>query len=83
MRGAYRRVPPQRGLVGEGSAAGVAHEGLLAGVDAVVPLQRVQLRELLPALVAAVGPLACRHRGSAVKATMPARHERCSLGNGT
>lgn len=55
--GLYRGVPAQRGFVGEGPAAGVAHEGLLAGVDAVVPLQRVQLRELLPTLVTAVRPL--------------------------
>lgn len=47
----------QRGFVREGSAAGVAHEGLLARVDAVVPLQSVQLRELLPTLVTAVRPL--------------------------
>lgn len=55
----YRGVPPERGLVGEGPATGVAHEGLLPGVNAVVPLQRVQLRELLPTLVTAVGPLPC------------------------
>lgn len=50
-------MPAQGGFVGEGAAAGVAHEGFLARVDAVVPLQRVQLRELLPTLVTAVRPL--------------------------
>lgn len=61
----YRCVPPERGLVREGSPARVAHEGLLPGVYAVVPLQGIELGELLPALVTAVGPLAWKRSTAA------------------
>lgn len=63
--GPYRCVPSEGGLVREGSPARVAHEGLLPGVYAVVPLQRVELGELLPALVTAVGPLAWKRSTAA------------------
>lgn len=54
---AHRGVSPEGGLVGERPPARVAHEGLLPRVDPVVALQRVELCELLAALVAAVGTL--------------------------
>lgn len=63
--GPYRRVPPEGGLVREGSPACVAHERLLPGVYAVVPLQRIELGELLPTLVTAVGPLAWKQSTAA------------------
>lgn len=56
----HHGVPAQRGPVGEGAAAQAAHVGLLPRVDALVPLQRVELRELLVAVFAAVGTVACR-----------------------
>lgn len=52
-------MSPEGGLVGERPPARVAHEGLLPRVDPVVALQRVELCELLAALVAAVGTLPC------------------------
>lgn len=55
MTGSYRSVPSEGGLVGESSPTGVAHERLLPGVYSMVPLQRVQLRELLTTLVTAIG----------------------------
>lgn len=55
MTGPYRSVPSEGGFVSERPPAGVAHEGLLAGVYSMVPLQGIQLRELLTALVTAVG----------------------------
>lgn len=54
-------MPPQGGFVSEGPSAGIAHEGLLPSVYAMVPLQRIQLRELLPTLVTAIGPLTWKH----------------------
>lgn len=54
-----RGVPPQGGLVSEGPSAGIAHERLLPSVYAMVTLQRVELRELLPTLVTAIGPFTC------------------------
>lgn len=56
---AYGSVSPQRGLVRECPPTGIAHEWLLARVDPVMTLQGVELGELLPTLVATVGPLAC------------------------
>jgi len=55
---AHQRVPAQRGLVGEGASAQAAHVRLLPGVDALVPLQRVELGELLLAFLTAVRTLA-------------------------
>ena len=56
-------MPADGGLVGEGAVAEAAHVGLLPRVDALVPLERVELGELLGAVLAAVGPLACRGVG--------------------
>lgn len=55
----HHGVPAQRGPVGESAAAEAAHVGLLPRVDALVPLQGVELRELLVAVFAAVRTLAC------------------------
>lgn len=57
----HRGVPPQGGLVSEGPSAGIAHERLLPSVYAMVTLQRVELRELLPTLVTAIGPFTWKH----------------------
>lgn len=54
----HHGVPPDGGFVRESAVAEHAHVGLLPGVDAIVPLQGVQLCELLAALIAAVRPLA-------------------------
>lgn len=62
----HHGVPAQRGPVGEGAAAQAAHVGLLPRVDALVPLQRVELRELLVAVFAAVGTVACRVGGGGI-----------------
>lgn len=50
-------MPPQGGFVGECPSTRITHERLLSRVDAPVALEGVQLGELLPALIAAVGPL--------------------------
>ena len=63
MRSAHHGVPADGGLVGEGAVAEAAHVGLLPRVDALVPLERVELGELLGAVLAAVGPLAWRGGG--------------------
>lgn len=60
----HHGVPAEGGLVGEGAAAEATHVGLLPGVDALVPLEGVELGELLVAVLAAVGALACNREGS-------------------
>ena len=60
MRSSHHGVPSDGGLVGEGAVAEAAHVGLLPRVDALVPLERVELGELLGAVLAAVGTLAWR-----------------------
>lgn len=57
-------MPAEGGLVGEGAAAEATHVGLLSGVDALVPLEGVELGELLVAVLTAVGALACNTEGS-------------------
>lgn len=61
---AHHGVPAEGGFVGEGAAAEATHVGLLSGVDALVPLEGVELGELLAAVLAAVGALAWTREGS-------------------
>lgn len=61
---AHHGVPAEGGLIGEGAAAEATHVGLLSGVDALVPLEGVELGELLVAVLTAVGALACNREGS-------------------
>lgn len=53
-------MPAQRGPVGESAVAEAAHVGLLPRVDPLVPLEGVELGELLVAVFAAVRTLACK-----------------------
>lgn len=54
----HHGVPAEGGLVGEGAAAEATHVGLLSCVDALVPLEGIELRELLLAVFTAVRTLA-------------------------
>lgn len=56
----HHGVPAQRGPVGESAVAEAAHVGLLPRVDPLVPLEGVELGELLVAVFAAVRTLACK-----------------------
>lgn len=55
----HHGVPAQRGPVGESAAAEAAHVGLLPRVNPLVPLEGIELGELLVAVFAAVRTLAC------------------------
>lgn len=54
----HHGVPAESGLVGERAAAEATHVGLLSRVDALVPLEGIELRELLLAVLTAVRTLA-------------------------
>lgn len=54
---AHHRVPTKGGLVCEGASAEATHVGFLPGVDALVPLEGVELGELLVAIFTAVRTL--------------------------
>lgn len=56
----HHGVPAQRGPVCESAVAEAAHVGLLPRVDPLVPLEGVELGELLVAVFAAVRTLACK-----------------------
>lgn len=69
----HRGVSAKSRLVGESAAAQPAHVGLLAGVDALVPLESVELREMLVAVSAGVRTFAWgRGRARDVKTTISA-----------
>lgn len=57
----HHGVPAEGGLVGERAAAEATHVGLLSCVDALVPLEGIELGELLRAVFTAVRALAWQH----------------------
>lgn len=58
----HQSVSPKGGFICEGALTEAAHIGLLSRVDALVPLERVQLGELFIAVFTAVRSLTCNNR---------------------
>lgn len=58
----YHSVPAKGGLVCKGASTEAAHVGFLSGVNTLVPLQSIDLGELLLTVFTAVRTLTCQSK---------------------